>query len=491
MIAEGPESTNREAVGVSERSGWPVAAAVVLALAVLALAILISLLHLRRHIFDQIASRDGDTLDALAAQQYLDDKESDESITTLSDTGEQIELALNISRRLRTVYGVRLFSPEGRLITAFPLYITEASVPASDLAALRDLRPVSHFVPGAQLSGQILADPDSDAGPLLEVNVPLREPGKNRLEGIAQFLIYGAGIAREYAELDMHLAMQGALAFCVSGAIVTGGLLLAFRRVQRANVLLAERTSNLLKANRELALAAKTSAIGAVSSHLIHGLKNPLSGLRSFVQDRASGQESGQDSDWQLAIATTQRMQALIDRVVRVLQEQQTVTEYEISFPELLDMLAGKLQPAAQMAGVGYSSSLSASGAVSNRSADLILLILENLLQNAIDATPAGKAVHLRVLSDESNIRFDVEDEGPGLSPALKDRLFTPCHSEKKGGSGIGLAISRQLATHLGATLELERSSPGGCCFRLILPAIGVCSQHQPRSFGPAGSVCG
>jgi signal transduction histidine kinase len=476
MIAEGPGSSYGERIGRMGRSRWPVAAAVALALAVLGAAILVSLLHLRRHIFEQIASRDGDTLDALAAQQYLDDKAYDESTTTLGDTAQQIDLALKISHRLRTVYGVRLFSPDGKLVTAFPFYITEASVEPTDLAELRNLRPVSHFVPGAQLSGQVLADPDSEAGPLLEVNIPLREPGKNNLEGIAQFLIYGAGIAREYAELDKHLAEQGALAFCISGAIVSGGLLLAFRRVQRANALLAERTSNLLKANRELALAAKTSAIGAVTSHLIHGLKNPLSGLRSFVQDRALDQDSNQDSDWQLAVATTQRMQTLIDRVVRVLQEQETVAEYQISFPELLELLGGKLQHSAQAAGVEYSSTLSAAGAISNRQADLILLILENLIQNAIEATPAGKVVKLSVLNDGADIVMDVEDEGPGLSPELQDTLFAPCRSGKNGGSGIGLAISRQLAIHLGATLELKRSSPGGCCFRLRLPARDLCS---------------
>jgi signal transduction histidine kinase len=485
MIGESAENRYGETIGGSSGSRWPVAAAAGLALAVLAAVILISLLHLRRHIFEQIVSRDGDTLDALAAQQYLDDKE-DESITSLRDTGEQITLALKISHRLRTVYGVRLFSPDGTLVTAFPFYITETAMGPSDLAELRNLRPVSHFVPGAQLSGQVLADPDREKEPLLEVAIPLREPGKNRLEGIAQFLIYGAGIAHEYAELDRHLVSQGLLAFCISGAIVTGGLLLAFRRVQRANALLAERTSNLLKANRELALAAKTSAIGALTSHLIHGLKNPLSGLRSFVQDRALDQESSRDSDWQLAIATTQRMQTLIDRVVRVLQEQQTVAEYEISLAELMEILAARLQPAAQSAGVRYRSCLSAQAVISNRQADLILLILENLVQNAIEATSAGKTVELRILHEGAGIRIEVQDQGPGVSPELKDLLFTPCRSGKKGGSGIGLAISRQLAIHLGATLQLKDSSSLGCCFSLRVPAAELCS---PPKLSEAGAL--
>jgi signal transduction histidine kinase len=49
--------------------------------------------------------------------------------------------------------------------------------------------------------------------------------------------------------------------------------------------------------------------------------------------------------------------------------------------------------------------------------------------------------------------------------------LFTPCNSSKKGGSGIGLAISRQLARHLGAELELASTGAEGSMFRLTLKA--------------------
>lgn len=455
------------------RSRWPVLAGIVLALAVLAATILVSLLHLRQRIFEQIASRDGDILNALAAQQFLDDKANDESITGLSDPAVQIDLAAKISRRLPTVYGVRLFSPAGKFETALPVYITEATLPPADLAVLTALKPVSHFVPDARMTGQdLLAETNSAPEPLLEISIPLREPERKRLEGIAQFLIYGASIAREYAELDRHLAAQGGLAFFVGGTLLTTGMLLAFRRVQQANARLAERTRNLLQANRELALAAKTSAIGAVTAHLIHGLKNPLSGLRSFVQDRAL--EGGEGSDWQLAVTSTQRMQSLIDRVVRVLQEQQNVAEYEVAFEEILEMLSAKVRPLAREAGVRYAVVLQAAGNLSNREADLILLILENLVQNAIEATPSGKTVQLSIGKEGADTVMEVSDQGPGLSAQLKERLFTPGSSAKKGGSGIGLAISRQLATHLGARLELKESSPDGCRFRLVLPPGGM-----------------
>src|SRR5271169_4172862 len=222
------------------RSRWSLTVGIGLALAVLAAAIAWSTLHLRQHIRAQIANRDGETLDAVAAMQYLDDKTSGDTIEPLADPGEQLQLVFKISR-LRSVLGVRLFTPDGEFVNAIPAYITEATLPAEDLAALRALKPVSHFIPRARLEEQdLLAATNSAPVALLEVDIPLREEGATQLSGLAQFLMNGTSIAREYAELDRHLALQSLLAFVVGGSILAAGLALAFRRVQRANRLLAE-----------------------------------------------------------------------------------------------------------------------------------------------------------------------------------------------------------------------------------------------------------
>jgi C4-dicarboxylate-specific signal transduction histidine kinase len=119
---------------------------------------------------------------------------------------------------------------------------------------------------------------------------------------------------------------------------------------------------------------------------------------------------------------------------------------------------------------------------LSNHEADLVLLILENLIQNALDATPAGKAVRFAVCAEGDRLVMEVADEGPGLPPEMQARLFTPCASSKKGGSGIGLAISQQLANHLGAGLSLKHSSSKGCAFQLVLPWPGSPAERRAHT---------
>ena len=109
--------------------------------------------------------------------------------------------------------------------------------------------------------------------------------------------------------------------------------------------------------------------------------------------------------------------------------------------------------------------------ALPNRPANLVALILVNLLQNALQATPRGRSVVLFLSDCAEKLVCEVRDEGPGFPDALADNLFSPCKSTKEGGSGIGLAISKQLANHLGATLELRSHSPTGCVFVLSVPA--------------------
>src|SRR5262249_40563255 len=233
-------------------------------------------------------------------------------------------------------------------------------------------------------------------------------------------------------------------AFVAGSLIVTAALAWAFRRLQRSNRLLEDRTAHLQRANQELVLAAKISAVGAVTAHLLHGLKNPLSGLHNFVASRAQDRATGTDTEWEAAYLTTRRMHTLINEVVGILRDAQDLSPYEVSLSELVDMVSRKILPLARTAEVRFSVELQTIGHLPSRGATVVTLILVNLSQNAMQATPKGKRVKLLVTAMDRDIICEVCDEGPGIPAHLRESLFTPCQSAKEGGSGIGLAISKQ-----------------------------------------------
>jgi C4-dicarboxylate-specific signal transduction histidine kinase len=107
--------------------------------------------------------------------------------------------------------------------------------------------------------------------------------------------------------------------------------------------------------------------------------------------------------------------------------------------------------------------------------------LLLNLLINAADAMAGLDAARRRiVLSTETHgggVRICVADHGPGLDEAHMDKLFEPFWSSKSEGMGIGLAISRSIATAHQGTLVASNAAHGGALFCLQLPLLATHAQ--------------
>ena len=447
------------------------AAVAVLALAILGASIFLGTDRLRRNVQAQMVNRDGELLYAVAlARQFASASQTNPG-PRLQSPAYHLALALDISQLKEGVLAVRLFDANGRFVTAFPPYVSESVLTRATFAELKNLRPRSRYLAAAHLADLFLAGASTGANtnvtPLLEVNIPIHARGGPELLAAAQLVLDARPLEREFARLDQSLWLQALAGFVAGGGLLLATLLWAYQRLENSHALLRERTARLLRANHELTLAAKTGALGAVTAHLVHGLSNPLANLQDFVASR--GGSGADDRDWQDAVAAAQRMQKLVHEVVRVLGEESGADQYEITLAELVDILTAKVQPTAREAGVSFVVELSAEGKLANRHANLVLLILENLLHNAFQVTPRGQRVQLSLTAHGEDVRFEVADAGSGFPPHLLKNLFSVCRSTK-GGSGLGLAISRQLASHLGAQLELKSSTTVGCVFALTLP---------------------
>lgn len=100
--------------------------------------------------------------------------------------------------------------------------------------------------------------------------------------------------------------------------------------------------------------------------------------------------------------------------------------------------------------------------------------ILTNLITNACDATPAGKAIRITAGQTDGRLWLEVADEGQGLPEGLGDRIFEPNVTTKSGGGqfglGLGLAISRDLIEQRDGTLTARNREGGGAVFRVEIP---------------------
>lgn len=117
--------------------------------------------------------------------------------------------------------------------------------------------------------------------------------------------------------------------------------------------------------------------------------------------------------------------------------------------------------------------------------------VLVNLLSNAVKYNVHGGRVTVRVeRTDKGTVRIDVADTGPGIPSAQRDLLFTPFQrlGAEQGmveGTGIGLALSRQLCEGMGGRLELV-DTPHGSTFRIELPRADAPGSPATRTHDPA-----
>jgi CheY-like chemotaxis protein len=101
--------------------------------------------------------------------------------------------------------------------------------------------------------------------------------------------------------------------------------------------------------------------------------------------------------------------------------------------------------------------------------ASFVQQILINLLLNALAFTPSGETILLTLRQERGRFLFRVRDDGPGVPPEQRDRIFTAGPSRRPGGAGIGLAHSHDLAQSRGGSLALLDGGTGAC-FELRWP---------------------
>jgi len=177
--------------------------------------------------------------------------------------------------------------------------------------------------------------------------------------------------------------------------------------------------------------------------------------------------------------AAVERIQLLlgqVDRLARIVRAQLDRGSWPVPQPrrvELREVGARMLQflePTLTRAGIVARLE---DGAAVDAWCDpqMVEQVLLNLLKNAVEAMPRGGRVTLCVGGDEGRALLDVLDSGPGLAPEMQQQLFNPFATTRagKGGTGLGLAVSRRLARAMGGDLEYLPTS-AGTAWRLSLP---------------------
>jgi len=232
------------------------------------------------------------------------------------------------------------------------------------------------------------------------------------------------------------------------------------------------------------------SSTAKLAAKVAHELNNPLDAVLRFISLAQHKARAGQFGDLERHLSDAQfglqRMAEILRELMEIGREANTVLSQSRPLPlrEWLQHALDITRPIADAKHSAFQINDELPSAKQFPFDPRLLQILVNLLRNAIDASPTGAAIDIRLSRvSEAQLSLTVADAGPGIPPQLLSTLFTPFITSKpKGeGHGLGLAISRELARSLGGDLSLSNNMApaNGCTATLLLPA-------QPTSAGAA-----
>jgi signal transduction histidine kinase len=364
---------------------------------------------------------------------------------------DMIELRSNIDGMLeRLEEGVILFDANRKVVRASRSAERILSLSQAQVIG----KPLEELFPASTPLGELLRDVIMRPRTVREAAVTL-ERGE-------------AGPLRLLANVDL-----------VGGPAHNSSLLLTLRDIESRRQI-----------RTQLDISTRLAAISRLTGGAAHEIKNPLNAMAIHLQnlsDKLAGETRVQG---ELTVIGGEI--ARLDKVVKTFLEFTRPVELQIEQTDVVELareVAALIWPGAERDAVSVELESKVQHAWARVDRDLIKQALINVVNNGVEAMDKGGRLTICVDREGDQILVTVADQGPGIPPEIRDKIFDLYFTTKKGvGSGIGLARTFQIVQMHNGTVDFSSNPFSGTTFRLRFPAAEDLSTSEP---GVAGATLG
>jgi signal transduction histidine kinase len=231
-----------------------------------------------------------------------------------------------------------------------------------------------------------------------------------------------------------------------------------------------------LQLERELAARERLALVGQMAASISHNLKNPLGSIKTILQVQMESEElpAVLRGETQMVLDEINRLSAKLNQLLQFSRPGARPSHKgdHCNIVSVAVSIAEVLCHEADSGGVSLEMAEHASGCEVAASAESVNDILSNVILNAIEAVGRSGHVTIGFRCETYTCTVAIEDDGPGLTPALREKIFQPFFTTKPRGTGLGLAIVTRRLEELGGKLEID--SPvrdnRGSRFRITIP---------------------
>ena len=232
--------------------------------------------------------------------------------------------------------------------------------------------------------------------------------------------------------------------------------------------------------------AVQVGAWHAMTRVLAHEMMNALTPVASLAESLARMARSDRRPAVSAAADTIARQSRhLIDFVerYRAIADLPAPVFAPLDLATFLADIEALVDAQLRARGVAFSAALPVAAVPLDADAALLRQALLNLLRNAGEAVAGagGGAVRFACALNGGELRFEVQDDGPGIPPDRIEEIFVPFYTTKEGGAGIGLALARQIALAHGGRLIAAPNGGRGMTFVLSIPAGRLAASPNSR----------
>lgn len=237
--------------------------------------------------------------------------------------------------------------------------------------------------------------------------------------------------------------------------------------------------------------AERLAYVGTLASGLAHEIRSPLNALSLNMQ--LLEEEVGPGRGRRLFSITRDEVGRL-DRLVGDFlsyARPRPCARRAVRVSEILERARDLLAPQLAEQGVALRLEDESDGCRIEVDPEQWNQLLLNLVHNAAAATEeTGRRpeVTIRAARSGAEVRLEVADNGVGIDPAERERVFDAFYSTRKGGTGLGLAVVRRIAAAHGARIELDSAVGEGTTARITLPAAGPAGEEEVEDDGAAAT---
>jgi two-component system, NtrC family, sensor kinase len=226
---------------------------------------------------------------------------------------------------------------------------------------------------------------------------------------------------------------------------------------------LAHHQAELIERNR-------LASLGQLAAGVAHEINNPLGVMLGYVKLLRQDAAVADREELVIIEDELRQCQAIVAGLLDLARPVR-LHRAEVDLDELAREAVSRLEESGRIDGVDVKVEC-ADGVRAHVDEGKVKQVVMNLLVNAVDAArdkaAKGNDVRVAISAVDGRARIEVVDRGPGIPPAVRQRLFEPFHSTKSRGHGLGLAIARTLTRANGGDVELE-DGPGGVGTRAVV----------------------